>query len=88
MKSYFIAVMIFVTFCSLMILFSIKNHQKEIVKNQEIILNKLDSIHQSDTAYIKQITLFREHYSTCSFITRDDIRIGHNGYLQYIAKTP
>ena len=76
---YFLVTITFIAFCCIMLLSS----NEAILKNQEITLNKLDSIHQSDTAYIQQITLFREHYNTCSFIARDDIKIGYDNYLQY-----
>ena len=51
--------------------------QKDIIKNQEKIIVKLDSINNH---HLHNDSLYREHLRECSFVSSEQISFDKNGY--------
>jgi len=54
--------------------------RQRIIKQQKEI-NKLENIILKGAT---RDSLIRDHFSKCSFISRDQVKIGYDNYLQYI----
>jgi len=75
-------IIIIIAICVLFIFDFIQD--KKIKKHKEEIENTNIKIDSLETRVATFETLYRSHLEECSFISKNNIRVGHNNYLQKI----